>query len=86
MRSQWISSLTRTRSWRRQKSSAVSTSALRHTRPSGLCGWQKKRTRVSGVTAASIASSGSSQRPSLRPAGTVIRRRPRWPGASRNGG
>ena len=58
----------------------------RHTRPSGLCGWQKKRTRVSGVTAASIASSGSSQRPSLRSAGTVIRRRPRWPGASRNGG
>ena len=86
MRSQWISSLTRTRSWRRQKSSTASSSSGRHTRPSGLCGWQNSSTRVSGVTAASIPASGSSQRPSASSAGTVIRRRSRLAGALRKGG
>ena len=86
IRSQWISSLTSTRSCRRQSSTTVATSSRLQTRPSGLCGWQKRSTRVSGVTAASRASSGSSQRPWRSSAGTVTSRRPRPPGASRNGG
>ena len=39
-----------------------------------------------GVTAASIASSGSCQRPPAKAAGTVTSRRPWSGGASRNGG
>ena len=70
-RSQWISSEHSTRSWRRQKSATASSSSRRHTRPSGLWGLQKTKTRVSGVSAASIASSGS-RHGEVAPAGAAV--------------
>ncbi len=40
-------------------------------RPMGLCGWQNRRTRVAGVTAASICSRGSRHPLPVRSLGTI---------------